>query len=235
MLLNFAMCSFPNLSVPETHEAKADLLSAVFASAGVKWPLHLLDEKGNRRRNVEAVRWRTGDLEVVAIYGPLDDRRAQWYPREGLMPRLRAADVPQPVRIVLPQARYVTEIGSDHQIGRTKQFTVHIRPFRPVFVVLSKRELQSPVLIVVLSKRELQSPVLTLPKEAVGPGESLRVRLHIPNAQGLHALKLRVTTPDDQPAPWFNRSVMVGPGGAEIALPLAHNEQLGSWASGRFR
>ena len=68
-----------------------------------------------------------------------------------------------------------------------------------------------------------------LAKEAVGPGESLRIRLHIPDAQGLHALKLRVTTPDDQPAPWFNRSVMVGPGGAEIALPLAHNEPLGQW------
>ena len=217
ILLNFAMCSFPNLSVPETHEAKAELLSAVFTSAEVKWPLHLLDEKGNRRRNVEAVRWQTGDLEVVAIYGPLDDRRAQWHNQNGLLllDPLRAADVPQPVRIVLPQAKYVTEIGSDHQVGRTKQFTVHIRPFRPVFVVLSDRK--------------LRLPVLTLPEQAAGPGESLRIRLHIPDAQGLHALKLRVTTPDNQPAAWFNRSVMVGPGGAQIALPLAHNEQIGDW------
>ncbi len=215
ILLNFAMCSFPNLSIPKTHEAKADLLSAIFASAGVQWPLRLLDEDGNRRRNVEAVRWQTGNLEVVAIYGPLDDGRAQWRPREGLLDRVGAADVPKPVRIQLAQARYVTEIGSGREAGPTKEFTVHIRPWRPVFVVLSDQK--------------LRSPVLTLPQRAVGPGQLLRVGLHIPDAQGLHALKLRVTTPDDQPAAWFNRSVMVGPGGAELALPLAHNDQLGQW------
>ena len=216
ILLNFPMCSFSNLSLPETPEADAQWLTSLFASAGVKWPLRLLDAQGGRKRNVEAVRWKTGDgIEVVAVYGPLHDGRAQWRPKAGLIERIRAIDVPTPMKIRLPEARHVTVIGSEHKLGSVDQFTIQRRPWRPVFVVHSARPLQDPVL-------EPQMQV-------AAPGQTLKLRLEIPNAQGLHALKVRVTAPHGAAAPWFDQSLIVGQEAKDLSLPLAQNEKAGTW------
>ena len=216
ILLNFPMCTFSNLSLPETPEADAQFLQAVFAAAGVRWPLHLKDDQGRRKRNLEAVRWRTGEnMEVVAVYGPLHDGREQWLPAEGLLDRIHALDVPEPVLIELPEAHHVTQIGSPRRIGLTRRFTVQTRPWRPVLLVLSEGELNAPVM----------TPV----RAVAAPGEKFELTMQIPGAQGMHAFKLRATNPDGQAAPWFDQSVIVEDGLARIVLPIAYNEQPGAW------
>jgi len=216
ILMNFTMASFANLSVPETNESAAKLIASIFAQADVQWPLRLLDHDGKRCRNVEAVRWKTGEgIEVVAVYGPLDDGRAQWRPREGLMQRLRASDKPRPVTLKLPRARHVTQIGSSERFGRERSFTIQSHPWRPTFVVLSDRN--------------LHAPVLTPEREIAAKGRMLRLHASVPGMTGSHALKLRVTSPRGREAPWFARSVIAGPDGAHVDLPIALNEQAGTW------
>jgi len=220
ILLNFTMNSFPNLSLPQTEEAAADFLDALFASTGVQWPVRMVDGEGRRMRNLEAVRWKTGDdLEVVAFYAPLDRGRHLIYPdhyrggdcwTDRTNPSAGAS-----VRIVLPRARHITEIGAVRDPEPATTFTIHLRPRIPSFVVLSDRPLRSPVLKPATSAGER--------------GEALVMQVGIPDAQGLHALTIRATGPDGRPAPWFDRTVMIDGQGAEIRLPLAHNEQTGAW------
>ena len=217
ILLNFTMVSFPNLSLPETFEEDAQLLAAIFKQAGIRWPLRLKNPAGMRLRDVEAVRWKTGEgAEVVALYGPLHDGRHQWRPREGHVRRARERDVPKPVRIELPEAKYVTLIGTSKAFGQTKSVSLEIRPWRPTFLVLSDSALNSPIL----------EPT----SATVHQGETLNLRARIPDATGLHALKLRVTTPAGETSPWFDRTMITAPNGStNIPLKIAFNELPGTW------
>ena len=217
VLLNFTMCTYPNLSLPRTGEGAADFLEALFASAGVTWPLRLLDEGGRRQRDREVVRWRTGPgIAVAAVYGPLNDNRAQWRPMDGRSSeRSRARDVPEAVAVRLPRERWVSVIGTQGPIGRTRRFTIQSRPWRPVFFVSSDAPLAPPVLEVVDAEA------------ARGGVVSLMVR--IPDARGRHAVKLQVTGPDGTDAPWFARRITVSDGRALVDLPVAHNEGGGTW------
>ncbi|MAE65030.1 MAG: hypothetical protein CMJ18_12235 [Phycisphaeraceae bacterium] len=216
VLLNFTLNTFPNLSRPEAPESAAKMITALFAQANVQWPLRLLTPDGARGRNVEAVRWKAGDgIEVVAVYGPLDDGRHQWRPREGMLERVRARDVPRTIRLRLPDDRHVTVVGSTEPLGRTRDIPLQLHPWRPKFVVLSEQA--------------LKAPTLTPSKTVARRGESLQWRVSVPETNGLHALRLRVTTPDGEAAKWFDRSLIVGPRGAEFDLPVASNEQAGTW------
>ena len=217
ILFNFTMVSFPNLSLPETPEADAQMLAAIFDQAGVRWPLRLKNPDGTRLRDVEAVRWKTGDAaEVVALYGPLNDGRHQWRPREGHVHRARERDVPRPVRIELPEAKYVTQIGAGGEFGQTKRVSIEIRPWRPTFLVLSDGPLNSPI---------LEPTSVT-----VHQGETLNLRAQVPGATGLHALKVRLTTPAGEPATWFDRTVITAShGNTNINLKIAFNELPGTW------
>ena len=216
VLLNFPIHSFSNLSLEETPEADAQFIAALFAAAGVQWPLRMFDEKGNRKRDIEAVRWKTGSGEqVVAIYGPLHDTRAQWKPSESQLDRIRARDVPRPVRIELPAPKHVTWIGPDKSLGHTSDFTVQTRPWRPTFVTITD-EAPSP-------------PLLKPGRRHANRGRHVHFVAELPGARGLRALKVRVTTPDGREARWFDQSVMAGPTGAQISFPIALNEQSGEW------
>lgn len=216
ILFNFTMVSYPNLSLPETSESSAQMLKAIFDEAGVRWPLQLKHPDGSRLRDVEAVRWKTGDgLQVVALYGPLDDGRHQWRPREGNIQRARQRDVSRRVHVELPSDKYVSQIGSTVEFGRTKHISLDVHTWRPTFLVLSNASLNSPILKPKSTK--LQG------------GETLYLRTEVPGATGMHALKVRVETPAGQPAAWFDRSLIIGAAGTDIRLPIAFNEQPGKW------
>lgn len=216
ILFNFTMASFPNLSLPETPEADAQMLAAIFDEAGVRWPLRLKNPDRTRLRDVEAVRWKTGDaVEVVALYGPLDDGRQQWRPREGHVHRARERDIPRLVCVELPEAKHVTQIGANKELGRTKSVLLEIRPWRPTFLVLSDGPLNSPIL----------EPKLA----TVRQGETLNLHARVPGVTGRHALKVRLTTPTGTPSNWFDRTVITDTQGSNIRLPIAFNEQPGTW------
>ncbi len=221
ILLNFPLCAFPEITIPQTPESCADFLKAMFASAGVKWPLQLLDSNGGRHRNVEAVRWDAGDgIEVVAVLGPTDAKEPLWKTyREGRAKTDRQVSDAQlvglkPVRITIPEAKHIVRIGGE-STGPSTQVTLQPRPWRPEFIVLS----DFPI----------QAPVFSTAHGSVRPGETLQIEIQIPDAQGLHALKLRGKDPDGEPAVWFARSLIVENGKAQVDLPIAHNERHGEW------
>ncbi len=221
VLLNFSMSTFPEIMIRQTPEACADFLTALFASAGVKWPLHLLDEKGNRHRNVEAVRWKVGDgLEVVAVYGPLDDRTGMWrHYTPGVKRGVKVQARPEHqqvgrVRVRLPGDKHMAQIEGK-QSGPSSEFTLEPRPRRPVFMVLGDRK--------------LQAPLLTTGGPGVAAGQILQIEIEIPDAQGMHAVKIRAQNSDGDDAPWFARSIIVEDGLARLDLPIARNEHHGEW------
>jgi hypothetical protein len=192
------------------------MLQALFDQAGVHLPLRLTNPDGTRLRDVEAVRWKTGDgMEVVALYGPLDDGRHQWRPREGNIRRARERDVPQSVRLELPAPKYVTQINTGQAYGQTRSVPLEIRPWRPTFLVLTERPLHSPAL----------DPVAA----TVGQGDTLDLQIEVPGSTGQHALTVRATTPTGEPAIWFDQTVISSAEGATVRLPVATNEQPGTW------
>lgn len=215
------MSTYPEIMIRQTPEACAEFLASLFASAGVQWPLRLLNDEGNRHRNVEAVRWNMGgDLEVMAIYGPLDDRAAMWrHYTPGVARGARVVPLPRheqvdAVRVRLPRPRHVVEIGGRHR-GLVDEITIRPQPRRPVFLVLGNRAMQGPIL-------RAGSP-------AVLAGQILPFELEMPDSQGMHAVKIRVTTPGGEDATWFARTVVVEERLAKFELAIAHNEQPGTW------
>jgi len=221
ILFNFAMWSFPNVWSPTAPRGALELLESIFASAGVEWPLRLLDADGNPFRQVEAVRWKTGEgIEVVVIRGPLEERYV--HPIPGIVPvlgetdtRLPVIDKSPPVHIRLPASKYAVEIGTGTPTDRTTE-------------LVTEHGLWWPALIV-LSDKPLHAPTLTAQQGSVKRGGILQLQVEIPNAQGLHAVKLRARDPDGEEAPWFSRSLIVEEGIAKVPLHIAHNERNGKW------
>ncbi len=229
ILLNFTMWSFPNVALRDVPEEAFGFLRGLFAASGAEWPLVLLDEKGQLHRNIEAVRWRTGDgIQVVGI-NALDNGR--WDGSSGgltqpfgdgktlVSPRTaKDFDLETPVQATLrlPRPMYIYEMRTGRRSeGPTDNFTIGVRPWWANLLVLSERE--------------LNSPVLTASGNVAKRGKVFSLVATIPDAQGAHALKLRALSPDGKNAPWFSRSVMVENGTAKIDLPIAYNEQPGKW------
>ena len=222
ILLNFPISAYPQVTIPQTPEACADFLKAMFASAGVTWPLQVTDSNGDRHRNVEAVRWDAGGgIEVVAVFGPMDAKEPLWKTyREGRAQVDRKKSDAElaglkPVRVNLPEAKHIVRIGGE-SAGATTQITLLPRPWRPEFLVLSDRQ--------------LQAPKFSTDAATAVTGQILQLEIEIPDARGLHAVKLRGTDPDGTPAAWLNRSLIVKNGSGQIDLPIAHNERHGKWS-----
>lgn len=69
---------------------------------------------------------------------------------------------------------------------------------------------------------------IELPKEAVR-GTPAVVKVSVPKAGGLHAIRLTAVGPDGKPADFWNQNIIVGVEAREIVLPLAFNDSPGTW------
>ena len=180
----------------------------------------MVDANGEPHRNIQAVRWKTGeDTEVVALFGPLNTNRSTFsLAKDGVLYRIEPwtdRDSSVTVTLKLPEDRYVTVLGSKGAARLVGEFTAELSLWRPVFLVISKRALEAPVV----------APVTASAKS----GDILRLKLEVPHRRGMRVLKLRFTAPDGSPAPWFDGNVIVGPDGKEVVLHLAYNERKGAW------
>ena len=215
ILLNFPMWSFPNTALHDESGEASEFVKALFAAAGVEWPLRVLDESGRPHRNIEVMRWRTGEgVEVAALYGPDRDTWPDVHPPVAPLP-FDGLDTPVPVTVALPQKKHVYEMRTGRRSGPTGEFSTGVRPWWATLLVLSERELRAPVL-----------------RAAGGPaqrGGMLEVDVRIPGSAGLRALKLRAKGPGGGDAPWLSRSVIVEDGAAQVQLPIAYNEEPGKW------
>ena len=217
VLLNFTMWSYPHLAVHDGPEDAAEFFHGLLRAAGVERPLELAGAGGRRHRNIEAMRWRTGEgTQVVALHGPA---WGTWPEPNGAPKPLPAPftemDAPVPVTVKLPARRYVYELRTGRSDGLTDSFETGVDPFMATLLVVSEKE--------------LHGPTLTAVEDAVARGGSLKLRVDIPGARGPRALKVRATGPDGEEAPWCARSIIVQDGRARIDLPVAWNEAVGPW------
>ena len=214
VLLNFTIWSYPNLAVHNGPDGAGEALRGIFASAGIAWPLLLRDEAGRHHRNMEAMRWGTGDgVEVVAVYGPI---RGTWSDGPLVPPSpYDGFERGIPVTVRLPEARHVYEMRSGRDLGHTDALEIALRPWWATFLVLSERA--------------LAVPILRMDQDAVRRGVPLVIAVDIPGSRGVRALKVQATGPQGQAAPWFARPVFIEDGRGEMTLPIAHNEEVGNW------
>jgi hypothetical protein len=54
-------------------------------------------------------------------------------------------------------------------------------------------------------------------------------RLVVPRSSGLHALRIRATTPHGRPADWLDQVVIADRRGAQVPIPIAFNDPPGRW------
>ena len=160
------------------------------------------------------MRWRTGNgIQVVALNGPT---RNTWPEHPAVPATFKAFETAVPVTVHLPQPMYVYEMRTGRRSeGPTNKFETGVRAYWPSLLVISERK--------------LNAPVLTAPGNVAKRGRLFQLTATIPDAQGMHSLKLRALTPDGKNAPWFPQSVVVEDGTAKIDLPIAYNEQPGKW------
>ncbi len=206
VLLNFAMLSFPPISTAETPEAAAEFVQALFAAAGVRPTVTLTGGDGRLVRNTQIIRWRNGHIELLALFN--EGMGMGWLDTS-------KGGKAQPAQVTLPRPMYVYDLRHHKALGRVKTFTTGIIPCRATFFALLPRE--------------APDAQLRLSTSSTPPGKVVTARLEVPGLAGLHALRIRATTPNGQPADWLDRVVIVGRQGAEVPLPVAFNDPPGKW------
>ncbi len=215
ILLNFAMTSFPDLAADWPHRSSANpveargawrLLGSVFANAGVSPAISVVDAKGDRPRNAEVTRWQNERIELVSLFNVGMGLSWMDVPHDL---------TPQPVRVTLPEARYVYDMRNRKALGLVKTFKTNIIPCRASFFALLPAK--SPKIELILDKT------------SVAQGELVTASLSLPGSAGLHAVRVRVSTPDGRPADWLDKVLTVGRKPVELALPIAFNDPPGRW------
>jgi len=119
------------------------------------------------------------------------------------------------VQVELAEPRHVRDLRFRRSFANVKAFPAKILGSRPTWLVLSPKPLARV-------KAELSKPTAKR-------GEQPALRLQVPGAQGLHAVRLRATTPDGKPAEWLHQVAIVGAEPVELPLPIAHNDPKGKW------
>ncbi len=119
VLLNVSMSAFPAYDGPGGPEAAAELIGGLLAASGARPPVRVLSEGGRRTRNIEIVHWRTGRLDVMALFRRRGDDEA--------------------VRVQVPGARYVRDLRAGRTHRPARSIDVQLLAGRPTFLVLSER------------------------------------------------------------------------------------------------
>ena len=127
ILLNFTMRSFPWLDSTSAPKDAGMTFDALLAAASVKPQIEVTDEAGERQRDIEVVRWRDGEREVLALYRPAGEN---------------AKDHMVVCRLSEPQV--VTNLRTGACVKATGQYYTTIRPDEATFLLLSADEPLTP-------------------------------------------------------------------------------------------
>lgn len=123
-------------------------------------------------------------------------------------------DAPRTATIQLPGPYQVYDLRQRKDLGRCQSFQTTVIPCRATFFALCGRP--SPQATVQLATPSAQR------------GDLVKGTVSVPDAEGLHALRLRVTA-GGVPAEWFNRNLIVGDKPVSFELPLALNDPQGTY------
>lgn len=123
VLLNLNLCTYPALGNDRTPEAAANLFKQLVATAAVQPTITATRKNGARLRNLETVRWRNGDTELLALF------------REG--------GQPEEATVNLSEARHVYDLRRHSYLGQVKTFNTKIIPCRATFFALAPTPVQT--------------------------------------------------------------------------------------------
>ncbi|MFP4056614.1 MAG: beta-galactosidase [Candidatus Brocadiia bacterium] len=118
-------------------------------------------------------------------------------------------------RVELDQFRRVYDLRRKRDLGLVKSFACGIVGSRPTWLLLAPRG--------------IRGVKASLDRGEVVAGQRPVLRLQVPGAAGLHAVRIRATTPDGEPAEWLDQVVIVGAEPRKVTLPIALNDPPGQW------
>jgi len=119
------------------------------------------------------------------------------------------------VQVTLPEEKYVYDFKKPAAFGKVKRFWTRVRPHRAGFYALLSRD--------------ASVARVTLATPGGARGSAITATLSVPDATGLHALRLRLAGPDGRPVEWLDRVVLVDKDPVEVELPFAFNDPAGAW------
>lgn len=214
VLLNFSLFQFPTRKVAEgltgqgstetTPPAVWNTFRELFGQAGVTPAIDLCQYKGPRELgNVKVQRWRNGGMQIVSVF------------------RETGEQVKAHVILGSEAPKWVYDLRNDMAVGLVNagwfggDFVMDVLPSRATFFALLPGALPKPVLELASSK--------------AAPGQTAVLRLKVPEAAGLHALKLTAKRPDGTPADYWEQVVIVGREPKEVPFPVAFNDPVGDY------
>ena len=121
---------------------------------------------------------------------------------------------PEPARVSLPQAMHVYDLKNHVDLGSKQAFDLTVTPYRAEFFALSPEPL---------------APVTLQAAPSVAPGSVQRVRITSAMPQGQQAVHVQVKLPDERMADWVDPVVLVDSKGATVDVPVAFNDDDGTW------
>ena len=197
-------------------EDEAYFFLNLFHAAGIERAFNFTEYKKETTpffRNVRVQRWQNGDYQIVGFFRQVDSeqRRGSCIPDSAKWPvsPQRAASgrgyAPPP---------WAYDIKNGLEVGQANWFIVPVDPGRAVFYAM----LPGP----------LPAMAVDMPQTA-RRGAPLRIKLSVPEARGLHAIKIRARQPDGVPAKFWEQTVQVGKTPIDVVLPLAFNDPTGEW------
>lgn len=210
MLLNFSLATYPRVGAAGSPPGTAELWRALLGRAGVVAPLTLVRADGGPTEDVRVQRWCNGGVELMGIM-----REPERLPHQrGLL--LRETDTPSDFVLTLPTPRRVYDLRAHADLGQQHLVRLNLRSGHATFLALMPDA--APAL------------AATLEPSAVSPGQTVVLRVSVPDAVGDHAVWVTAIKPDGSEADWV-RAARVIPRGETVGVPvsIALNDPSGRW------
>ena len=118
------------------------------------------------------------------------------------------------VRATLEQPRHVYDLRDGLYLGEVESWMNEVIPSRARFLALLPHR--------------CPPPRVDLP-DVARRGTRVLMKLSVPGAAGVHALKVTAVQPDGGAAPFWEQVVTVTDQAVTITLPVAHNDPDGAW------
>jgi len=163
--------------------------------------------------NVKVQRWKSGDYQIVGFFRQTDTevRYGTFLPDSKKWPV-------SPQRATSGRSYdpypWVYDIKNEVTVGQANGFVTEINPGSPSLYAL----LPGPL-----------PPIKVEAPETTRRGSPMTVKVSVPEARGLHAIKLRATQPSGKAVRFWDQTVLVGKEPKTVVLPLAWNDPSGNW------
>ncbi len=196
--------------LPTAHSAdRGDVpeVAAILTAAGVTSPFPLTGADGGRANDVETHVFDDGKAAIVALQRDLPAPA-------GIFSAFARPDSTEAVVVTLPHPLYVYDIRARLALGRTDRLALALGPVEPILLAMSEAPFGSP---------SLAGPA------AAHAGATVEFLVHTGFAGGFDVIHFDVVDPDGHLVAHYSGNVLVRRGVATRLLPLAVNDEAGTW------